>query len=140
MPARLLVLAALFAGCSPAPDASSSPDGASRVSLTAADAGRPQTLAVGQRLTLTLASNPTTGYGWALADSAGGALARDGAPAYVQDPSPAGGPPMAGRGGMATWTFRAARAGSGTLRLDYGRSFEPGTAPAETFSVPVVVR
>lgn len=138
MPIRLLVLAALFAGCSPAPGTSSG--GASRVSLTAADAGRPQSLAVGQRLTLTLASNPTTGYRWALADSAGGALARDGAPAYVQDPSPAGGPPLAGRGGIQTWTFRAARAGAGTLRLDYGRSFEPAATPAETFSVPVVVR
>lgn len=56
-----LVLAALFAGCSPAPDASSSSDGASRVSLTATDAGRPPTLRVGRRVTLTLASNPTTG-------------------------------------------------------------------------------
>ncbi len=140
MSARLLVLAALFAGCTPAPDASSSSDGASRVALTAADDGRAQTLAVGQRVTLTLTSNPTTGYRWALADSGGGARARDGDAVYTQDPSPAGEPPMAGRGGSETWTFRAARTGSGTLRLAYGRSFEPSAAPAETFSVPVVVR
>ena len=140
MPARLLVLAALLAGCAPAPDASSSSDGASRVSLTATDAGRPQALAVGQRVTVTLASNPTTGYRWALADSANGALARDGNAAYTQEPSPAGSLPVAGRGGTETWAFRAVRAGSGALRLVYGRSFEPGAAPAETFSVPVVVR
>lgn len=47
---------------------------------------------------------------------------------------------MGGRGGSGTWAFRATRVGSGALRLGYGRSFEPGTAPAETFSVPVAVR
>ncbi len=141
MSARLLVLAALFAGCSPAPDASSSSDGASRVSLTAADAGGPQTLAVGQRITVTLASNRTTGYRWALADSANGTLARDGDPTYVQDPSPASDPPVVGRGGAETWAFRTARAGSGTLSLVYRRPFDSdGTAPAETFSVPIAVR
>ena len=140
MSARLLVLTALAAGCSPAPDASSHSDGASRVSLTAADAGRPLALRVGQRVTLTLAANPTTGYRWALADSADGALARDGDRVYTQDPAPADGPPVAGRGGTETWTFRAVRAGVGTLRLDYGRSFEPEAAPAETFSVPAAVR
>lgn len=136
MSARLLVLAALFAGCSPAPDASSPTDGASRVELTAADSG--QTLALGQRVTVALASNPSTGYRWALTDSVGGALVQDGEPAYVQDVSAPG---MVGVGGRETWTFQAALVGSGTLRLVYRRPSEPDDAsPPDSFSVPVVVR
>lgn len=134
MPARLVVFCAVvaLAGCA------TTPSSTSPVALTGADSGREVTLTTGQRLTVSLEANPTTGYGWALADSVGGALARDGAPVYTRDPSrPAG---MPGVGGEVTWTFQAARPGRGTLRLAYGRAWEPGEPAAETFEVPVVVR
>ena len=142
MPARLALLAAALltvTGCTastgdPAPG---TPPAGATVALDGSVNGRAVRLAVGQRVTVTLDANPTTGYGWALADSAGGALARDGAPVYTQDPAAPG---MAGVGGEQVWTFRAVRAGAGTLRLDYGRSFEPDAEPAETFSAPVEVR
>ena len=43
-------------------------------------------------------------------------------------------------GGVEVWTFRAERAGEGTLRLAYGRPLERDAAPAQTFSVPVTIR
>ncbi len=138
MPVRLaLVCTALFAGCAPAPGASSPSDEASVVLISAEDAGQPVTLDVGQRVVVSLEANRTTGYGWSVADAAGGALVQEGETAYLADPSQPG---MVGVGGMEEVTLRAARAGAGTLRLVYRRPFEPDTEPAETFSAPVTVR
>ena len=139
MLARLaLASVALLAGCAPAPGASSPSDGASRVFLSQADAGRPVTLGLGQRLEVRLSANPSTGYAWALADSAGGTLTREGPPEAAPFATEPG---VVGAGGNETWTFRAVQAGSGTLRLVYRRPFDPaGTAPAETFAAPVTVR
>ncbi|HEX9952485.1 MAG TPA: protease inhibitor I42 family protein [Rubricoccaceae bacterium] len=142
MPARSALLAVTLgalslAGCAASTgDAAPAPAGAT-VALDGSVNGRAVRLAVGQRVTVTLDSNPTTGYGWALADSAGGTLTRDGEPVYTQAPADPG---MVGVGGEQVWTFRAVRAGAGTLRLEYGRSFEPDAEPVETFSAPVEVR
>lgn len=111
------------------------------MSLTAADADHPLVLAVGQRATLALRTNPTTGFQWTLTDSAGGTLARDVAPVYVIDPEPGGGPVAPGRGGTETWTFRALRPGTGTLRLDYRRAFQNSRHdPPGSLLIPVTVR
>jgi inhibitor of cysteine peptidase len=141
MTARSLFLAAFgaaaLAGCTAPLRDAATPDGGAVLALDESANGRAVQLAVGQRVTVTLDSNPSTGYAWVLADSVGGALARDGAPVYTQRPAEPG---MVGVGGEQVWTFRAARAGTGTLRLTYGRSFEPDAEPAETFTAPVVVR
>ena len=139
MPVRPLALVGLAAltGLAALAGCASSPASLPAVALSGADQGREVTLAVGQRVTVTLDANPTTGYGWALADSVGGALARDGVSVYTQAPAEPG---VVGVGGEDVWTFRAVRAGRGRLRLEYGRSFEPDEPPVETFEVPVVVR
>ncbi len=137
MPARLaLVCAALLAGCAPAPGASSPSDEAPAVSLTVEDAGRPVVLAIGQRVVVSLEANRTTGYGWSVADAAGGALVQEGEATYLEDPPRVG---EVGVGGMEEVTLRAARAGTGTLLLVYRRPSEADVAPAEAFSAPVTV-
>ncbi len=126
------VAAALaIAGCASAPSAA--PD----VSVTSTDSGREVELVPGQRLVVSLAANPTTGYQWSLVDAAAGVLTPVGEHVYAQD---AAAPGMVGVGGTDVWTFVAARPGRSMLRLTYARSFEPGEPPAETFEVPVVVR
>ena len=65
--ARLLLplSLALLAACASAPKQNVSVDNQSACPLQ---------LKTGQNLTLTLPSNPTTGYRWAIQDSAGGVL------------------------------------------------------------------
>ena len=138
MTARLFTagLALAASGCAVGHTPTSAPASGTRpVSLTRADAGREVALVRGQRLVVSLAANPTTGYQWALVDAGG--LVPVGEPAYVRDPAPPG---IAGSGGTSVWTFAAERPGRGTLRLAYGRAFEPGVAPGQTFEVPVDVR
>ena len=125
--------AVAFAGCTSAPRPAR-PAAAASVTLTAPDSGREVALVSGQRLVVSLAANPTTGYQWALVNAGG--LVPVGEPAYTPD---AAAPGTVGSGGTSVWTFAAERPGRGTLRLAYGRAFEPGVPPAETFEVPVVV-
>ena len=73
----------------------------------------PLNLINGQNLTLTLPSNPTTGYRWAIQDSAGGVL-RAISPEVYSNPNDSG---LVGAGGQSTWRFQAFATGNGRLRL-----------------------
>jgi inhibitor of cysteine peptidase len=119
------VFAVLAAGCT----AASGP-----VELTADSSGSTQQLSVEQELRITLASNQTTGYRWAVDGVVPSQLEQVGEPTYSSEST------MVGAGGQEVWTFKGAQTGSGELRLKYWRSFEPTAQPAETFSVTVNVK
>ena len=87
----------------------------------------PQQLHVGQQLILSLPSNPTTGYRWAIQDSAGGVLRSLGPEVYSTPDDDA----VIGAAGHSTWRFQAAASGEATLRLAYQRTWEP--EPIEHF-------
>ena len=95
----------------------------------------PLTLNKGQQLILSLPSNPTTGYRWAIQDSAGGVLKSLG-PEVYQNPDNSG---LVGSGGQSTWRFQAFAAGTGRLRLTYQQPWEPEAVPAQSFDCPIVV-
>ena len=78
----------------------------------------PMQLHTGQNLTLTLPSNPTTGYRWAIQDSAGGVLRSLGPEVYKSADSGQ----LLGSGGQSTWRFQAFAPGTGRLRLTYQAS------------------
>jgi inhibitor of cysteine peptidase len=107
---------------------------ASRTTITAADAGRPVALRIGQELALNLDSNPSTGYRWFLASTENSVLTSLGKPSYRQ------GRPVPGAGGIESWTFRAAQAGAQTLKFEYRRPWEKETPPAKTVFFHVTVR
>jgi inhibitor of cysteine peptidase len=91
---------------------------------------------VGQEFTVTLHSNPTTGFRWALAaplDATRVALVGDGS-RYVRTEGDA-----PGAGGVEIWTFRGVGAGQTTITLQYSRPNDPNIAPGptETFTVNV---
>jgi inhibitor of cysteine peptidase len=123
--AMLTVVAVLAAGCA----TTSAPR-----ELTGGDNGSTQQLAVGQELRITLESNQTTGYRWAIDGQLPPQLEQVGEPAYASESK------MVGAGGQEVWTFKGTQAGSGELRLKYWRSFEPTAQPAETFAVTVNVK
>jgi len=86
-------------------------------------------VAQGERLTLTLPSNPSTGYAWTVEGQDGQVLAslRD----EMADPPRAG----LGTPGQQVLQFRATRDGTARLRLAYGRPWKRFAAPARTISI-----
>ena len=121
-----LVLLILSGGCSVA-----------EVTLNASNDGGQQTLARGQAVVVTLDSNPTTGYSWAVADVDNNVLRQVGDPVYQTANS---NPKVLGAGGAQIFRFEAASAGTTTLKMVYRRSWETGVAPIKTFTVQVTVR
>ena len=95
----------------------------------------PIQLHVGQNLMLSLPSNPTTGYRWAIQDSAGGVL-RSLSPEVYSNPEDAG---VVGAAGQSTWRFQAFTAGNGRLRLTSQQPWAPEVNPVDTFDCAITV-
>ncbi|MBF6063947.1 protease inhibitor I42 family protein [Nocardia terpenica] len=100
--------------------------------------GKDVTLAVGQNLVVTLAANHTTGYSWQTQDLDQKIVKQDGDPEY--HPAVTTSNPPIGSGGTSVWHFTAASPGTTTLILNYARSWEQNTAPAEHFTTTIHVR
>lgn len=92
-------------------------------------------LHTGQSLTVSLPSNPTTGYRWAIQDSAGGVLRSLGPEVYTSSDDGQ----LLGSGGQSTWRFEAFAAGNGRLRLTSQQPWEPEAEPAQIFDCPITV-
>ncbi|WP_095107971.1 protease inhibitor I42 family protein [Pseudomonas sp. Irchel 3E20] len=95
----------------------------------------PLTLNQGQNLILTLPSNPTTGYRWAIQDSAGGVL-RALSPEVYSNPEDAG---LVGSAGQSTWRFQAFAPGTGRLLLTYSQPWAPEVPPVKAFDCAIKV-
>jgi len=96
------------------------------------DNGREVPLAVGEVVELSLPENRTTGFHWELKAKGGPVFE------LVKDEfEPAKGPP--GQGGVHRWQFKAVRAGSGEIQLQYRRHWEQNAAPARNYRVSVRV-
>jgi len=104
-----------------------------QVGLLWADSGKPVTVATGGTVTVSLESNPSTGYTWDVKSP--GPLQLRGEPAFE-----AGGEAKAvGAAGTQVFTFEAPKAGTGTLTLTYQRPWE-SKQPEKTWSVDVTVK
>ncbi|UTL82214.1 protease inhibitor I42 family protein [Pseudomonas putida] len=95
----------------------------------------PKHLQVGQPLTLTLPSNPSTGYRWLVQNPASNIL-RSLGPEVYSAPEEAG---IVGSAGMSTWRFEARAAGEGHLVLGYQQPWAPEVRPVQTFDCAVRV-
>jgi inhibitor of cysteine peptidase len=96
---------------------------------------RSTTLAVGDMLKVTLASNASTGFSWS-------ADARISDPGVVQQTSHNTVAPTAGvlgAAGTEVWTFTAVTAGSATVTTDYSQPWPGGTKGSWTFTADVTV-
>lgn len=95
----------------------------------------PKRLQVGQPLTLTLPSNPTTGYRWLVQNPASSIL-RSLGPEVYSAPEEAG---IVGNAGLSTWRFEARAAGEGHLVLVYHQPWAPEVRPVQTFDCAIRV-
>jgi inhibitor of cysteine peptidase len=124
MATMVLFVLALAAGCG----------SARRIELGADDEGREVQVQRGQVLTVTLESNPTTGYSWEWVDAGDGVLRQVGEAEFKSSSNLVGAP------GTETLRFSAEKAGRTTIKLVYHRPWEKDVEPLETFAVQVVVR
>src|SRR5450759_2161068 len=98
--------------------ASASPSPGARV-YTETASGTTIRAKVGDRITVTLRENPTTGYKWDM--KAGPGLTLVGDEFVGPSPSPS---PLMGAGGTHSWVFRVGKAGTLTLTGLYVRPWE----------------
>ncbi len=110
---------------------------AGQVKASEADQDSTVELASGETLTLTLESNPTTGYSWTVKDIDTAILKQSGEPKYEQAPGSQG---RMGAGGVETFQFEAVASGTTTLTLIYARSWETNIPPVRTYTLKVVVK
>lgn len=129
----LLVLASACSG-------SASRDSSSTKTTTTIDNGKvvsasgPIALEVGERATIELEANPTTGFQWAFAAEPDDAVVRVISDTYVAPATAA-----VGTGGQQTIVIEGVAAGSTTIELAYGRPWEADVAPAKSTSFAVTV-
>ncbi|MEI6448359.1 MAG: protease inhibitor I42 family protein [Actinomycetes bacterium] len=102
---------------------------------TAADDGATVAARVGERFTVTLDENPTTGYQWDMKAGPGLTLVSD----QFTGPSPSPSP-LEGAGGTHSWVYRADAAGTLTLTGLYVRPWEADGKSASDFSLTIAAR
>lgn len=95
----------------------------------------PLTMYRGQELTLSLRSNPSTGFRWVVKDAANGVLKSLG-PEVYSHPEDAG---LVGSAGQSTWRYKAEQLGNGRLLMVYQQPWEPYVVPAKTFDCSIRV-
>jgi inhibitor of cysteine peptidase len=103
--------------------------------ITDADNGEQITIQSGDVVTVSLVSNPTTGYSWQVMETGNTILVQDGHPEYKEAP---GSESLVGAGGTEVFRFKAVETGTTMLELGYLRSWE-SVPPIETFRIQVVV-
>lgn len=136
-----VVAVALAAGCSG--ESRTAPTGGppadapgNEVRLTEADSGARIALDLGDTVVIALVSNPSRGFAWTVVEPLPAQLAVAGEPVHV----PSGGDEdMVGAAGVEEFTFEVVESGTGSLALEYVRSWEEGVPPEETFEVDVDV-
>jgi inhibitor of cysteine peptidase len=101
--------------------------------LSERDNGRTVTLRQGSELTVSLRQNVTTGYSWRVISAGEPVIVQVGEPTFVPDSE------LHGAGGTVTFRFRAAEAGTASLKLAYVRPWEKDAKPAAEFAATIVV-
>lgn len=91
-------------------------------------------VAVEREFSVTLASNPTTGYHWELA-----AALDEGIVKLVNSTYQAPATDLLGAGGEEIWTFKAVGRGETVIELKYVRPWEKGVEPADRASFRVTI-
>ncbi len=96
----------------------------------------PIELHTGQSVTLSLPSDPTSGFRWIVRDAAAPVLKSLGPEVFSVPETP----DVIGAPGQSTWRFQVVQAGDGRLRMDYRRPWENTEAAEKTVDCQITVR
>ena len=108
------------------------------LSLDASADGSTQQLKKGEVMSVTLESNPSTGYSWFVTISDQNVIIQM-AETENQEASPST-TPVLGAPEKKTFFFQAIEAGQAAITLDYQRGWETGIAPEQTINILVEVQ
>jgi len=89
-------------------------------------------------LTVTLCSNPTTGFQWESAKITDQTVLEQVTHEFVSPESEP--PPPPGTPGQEIWTFKALEKGTSTISMEYSRPWEGGEKGEWTFVLTVVIK
>ena len=103
--------------------------------INVSESGKQIELSPGDSLVVTLDSNPSTGFSWAVSR-----ISNEGIVNKVSNEFKGADTGMVGAGGQEIWTFKALDKGTSTIEMKYVRPWETGVEPAATFNVTVVVK
>lgn len=105
-----------------------------KVEIGAEANGETVELTAGQKLVLSLESNPTTGFDWEVSEIDEDVIKQSGESEYKSESD------LIGAGGVRTFTFEAVTAGTSALKLIYHRSWEKDIPPEQVFTVTINVK
>ncbi len=95
----------------------------------------------GDSVTVTLCSNPTTGFQWTeLAQISNETVLKQTDHKFVPPEAKGDKPPAPGSAGQEVWTFKALEKGTSTVSLEYSRPWEGGEKGEWTFVATMVVK
>jgi inhibitor of cysteine peptidase len=92
-------------------------------------------LKVNDKLTVSLGSNPTTGFSWGEAEISDTAVVGQESRNFIEPQSGAIGAP-----GKDVWTFAAKSVGTATIKMGYSRPWEGGEKDTWTLTINVTVK
>lgn len=92
-------------------------------------------------LTVSLCSNPSTGFAWSeSAQISDLTIVQQTDHKYVAPTATSGTTPATGTPGQEVWTFKALKQGTSTIYVEYSRPWEGGEKGEWTFRLTVVVK
>ena len=98
-------------------------------------------VAAGSSLTVTLCSNPTTGFQWSESAQISNQNVLEQVDHKFVPPEYTGGtPPPPGTPSQEVWTFKALKKGTSTISTEYSRPWEGGEKAEWTFVLTVTVK
>ena len=92
---------------------------------------------MGNRVVVTLCSNPTTGFQWPEKAQVGDSKVLEQKSYKFVEPASTG---MVGVPGNSVWTFEAIGPGTSTVYLEYSRNWQGGEKAVQTFKLNVKVQ
>ena len=93
----------------------------------------------GESFTVTLGSNPTTGFQWSeKAQISDATVLKQVGHEFISPESEP--PPPPGTPGQEVWTFKALKTGTSTVSMEYSRPWEGGEKGEWTFNLAVAVK
>ena len=106
------------------------------ITVNESNNGKEYTVKVGQTFDVSLASNPSTGYGWTVSEPSDEKVLSHTEGNYRS--SGDSNKPISGQGGRTYWEFTALKAGKTEIKMIYARPWE-SVQPAQTFTLKVMV-
>ena len=98
-------------------------------------------VAVNGSLTVSLGSNPTTGFRWSeSAEISDQTVLEQTAHEFIAPQGEGDEPPAPGTSGEEVWTFKALKKGTTEVSMEYSRPWESGEKAEWTFVLTVVVK